>query len=201
MNLMRDHIRIVQASTTLKQKGMDFIQEHYKKSFGTTPPDEPDHLFVACVDRQDGELAIIGTIGISLWRPDKPIRLSRIYDFDWLQAPRPIVPETIFEYGRLIAIRGGVSKALIAAASQYALSSGRTSGWCEHTDAVHRICLSFGLSFFPVHSVLLNAEIAQGDREFYRRNPTVQLYMTDTYAWVSALKDSVTYKNSEWSVR
>jgi hypothetical protein len=193
-------IHIIKAADQLREKGLEFIQEHYGLAFGTTPPDEPDHLFVACTNIGLREPTIIGTIGISVWKPTEPIRLARIYDFDWELAPRPILPESIFEYGRLIATRPGISKALIAAASQYALYIGRTSGWCEHTDAVHRICLSFGLSFISVEAPLRENLVAEGDKEFYRSNPSVKLYMTDAKEWVSTLAGSVICENEMWTI-
>ena len=191
---------ITHATGSLRQRGLEFVQQQYRLSFGTTPTDEPDYLFVACTDVGANASEIIGTIGISLWKSNQPMRLARVYDFDEKIDPRLPSPESTFEYGRLVATRGGISKALIASASQFALSVGRTCGWCEHTDAVHRICMSFGLSFALIPATLRPDAIADGDKEFYRRNPSARLYATNTREWIKTLADSVTYKHGVWSI-
>lgn len=190
---------ISEANGPLRTKGLDFIQDCYNRVFGTLPRDEPDRLLVAY--REEPEpFTVVGTIGVSFWSRERPIRLSRIYAFDSLFAPLPVIPESIFEYGRLTATRTGLSKALIAAANQCALACGRTIGWCEHANNVHRLCESFGLQFFPTHARLKPEIVRKDDLGFYKKNPSVELYMTDARDWFITLAGTVTYENRRWRV-
>ena len=167
-------VRITRAENDFRRTALQFIKGHYGVTLGTDPADEPDHLFVAT---QHDE--IVGTMGINFWSTGGLPRLARIYRFNWKSAPHPVVPKTIVEYCRWTATTPYVSNALIYAATEFAMREGKTCGWCEHSDEVHRICTRMGLVLHVVDARLEISAVADGDKMYYDQNPSVKFYMCD----------------------
>jgi len=180
------NIRIDHAQGALRAEGLAFVRHVYHAAFGTTPEDEPDHLFVA---RRGAK--IVGTMGINFWPEHGLPRLARIYRFDWTRAPRPVDAETFVEFVRFTGRESRLSEALIYASTGFALRHGKTCGWCEHTDKALRIIMQMGLEFHLVEAELRPHTVDRGDRAYYERNTDVRLYMIDLARIVDVLHDRV----------
>lgn len=178
-------IRLVQCDKE-QQKVIDFIDQKYIQLFNTTPP-MSDVYFIA--KQKDN---IVGCSSLDFCDENGLMPISKIYNFNHASAPFSTIGNKGAQYGKWIVTIPYISGALLYIATTYALYCKKEYGWCEHTDAVHKIAERLGVSFLPIlHAQLQIENVTEKNRVFYNTAEPMRVYMMNLHDMKKGLETKV----------
>lgn len=160
-----------------------FIEQKYKKVFGTIPG-APQKV---CVARRGDQ--IVGTLGFEYCDKEGKLPAQKIYDLDCAVVPFPIDGHRTIQFGRWVSEVPNVSEALIYGVTTFALSQGKEFGWSEQKVKAQKACARIGIILHKVENANLKLEnIASVDKKYYTTSPRPQLYMSHLQQMQEAVK-------------
>lgn len=164
IEIVRDPIEAARVS--------EFVNTIAYNRHQASPPPPPDILFGAYYKR-----GVVGSAGLDFWDDKKDLPLKQHWRFD--QTPLPCSPETTVQIGRWMAIRPGISFALLYAAAIFSRSRRKSYFIAEAKPKIIEVLRDAGFTAYRIeNAALIMEKIYEGGRSYYLSDPP-SLYMFD----------------------
>ncbi len=180
-----DRVLIRKASEDDLSLAIRFVEAVYQERFGTKPTTIWPECLVAF-----HEGSLVGVTALQFSRGE-PFDIESDFQFDISILPEK--REKIVSFGRWVTTeRQGVALGLVAAATRYSLSKGRTRMFsCAKPNLLRFLKKKYKLRFDAFAVPINITAIAQEDLNFFTSKPRPQLYSANLHEWYDILERNI----------